>query len=263
MTRDAIEAVEFEFEREIRVGDHPHPLGLLHLVDGREPHVMTDGGGDGIDRGGRQAQAREDPGGHVRAERFVSVEMRHAVLERLRAGLADVVEKRAPHEVRGAPCGVAEQEHGVDEDVAFGMVLLRLFHPAHGVDFREDDLQNAESGEQFEAFGGMRTEQDLFEFGADAFGGDEAEFVRCCGCGGRGSGIDREPEFCREPHEAEDAEMVFPESHHGVADGAEDARAEVVEAADAVDDLHRRRIEEQAVDGEVAPRDVQHLVVRV
>ena len=71
----------------------------------------------------------------------------------------------------------------MDEDVALRVELLRLLHAAHGVDFRQDDLQDAEFGEHFEAFGGTRPGQDLFEFGMDAFGCDEAELV---GRGGRG-----------------------------------------------------------------------------
>ena len=244
MARDAVETVQLEFEREIRIGDDPHPLGFFHGVDGREPHVMPDGGGDRVGRGGRKPQAREDVRRHVRAERLVSVEMRHAVLERLRAGLADVVEQGGPHEVRGAPGGVAEQEHGVDEDVALGVVLLRLFHGAHGVDFRQDDPQDAEAREHLEALRRMRTEQDLFEFGADAFGGDQTEFFRRAGGRLFRGGIDLESEARREPDEAEDAEMVLAETHHGIADGAQNARAEVVEPAHAVDHGAFRRVEQ-------------------
>ena len=198
-----------------------------------------------------------------RAARLVSVEMRDAVLEGLRDGFAHVVKQGGPHELRRAPGGVAEQEHGVDEDVALGMILLRLFHAAHGVDFRQDDPQDAEIGEHFEAFRRMRTEQDLFEFGADAFGGDEAEFSGGVRGGLRRRGIGRESEPGCEPDEPEDAEVVLAEADHGIADGAEDARAEVVEAADAVDDLFRGGVEEQAVDREVAAGHVQLFVVRV
>ena len=57
--------------------------------------------------------------------------------------------------------------------------------------------------------------------------------------------------------------MVFAEADLGIADGAENARTEIVEAAHAVNDLPFGGIEEKSVHGEVAAGHVQDLVVRV
>ena len=50
--------------------------------------------------------------------------------------------------------------------------------------------------------------------------------------------------------------MVFREARFGIADGAEDARVEIGAAADVIADLAGGRIEEEGVDGEVAPEGV-------
>ncbi len=66
------------------------------------------------------------------------------------------------------------------------------------------------------------------------------------------AGIDREVEPCRHSHRAEDAELVFREPRDGVADRAEQLRIEIRPAADVVNQLALHRVEEHAVDREVA-----------
>ena len=70
--------------------------------------------------------------------------------------------------------------------------------------------------------------------------------------GGECAWFDREVECGGEADGAEHAELVFAKPQAGVADGADQPAFEVVAAADVVDDFVGDRVEEQAVDREVA-----------
>lgn len=95
-------------------------------------------------------------------------------------------------------------------------------------------------------------EHDSEEFVADAFDADGGEGV---GLGAEGvpcEGIDGVVEGSGEADGAEEAEPVFGEAEGRVADGAERVVFEVVAAADEVDEVTGERVEEHAIDGEVA-----------
>ena len=72
----------------------------------------------------------------------------------------------------------------------------------------------------------------------------------------KGFGFDREIEARGEADGAEHAEFVFGEAQRGIADGADDFGVEIAASADEVEDLVGERIEQQAVDGEVAALDI-------
>ena len=54
VARDAVKTMEFELQGKVAGGDHPHPFGLLHGVDGSEAHMIADGGDNGFGGSGRK-----------------------------------------------------------------------------------------------------------------------------------------------------------------------------------------------------------------
>ena len=75
--------------------------------------------------------------------------------------------------------------------------------------------------------------------------------------GREGFRLDAVAEARGEAHGAQHAQLVFVEAALGIADGADDAGLEIVAAADVVEDaIAVQRIQQQAVDGEVAALDV-------
>ena len=64
-----------------------------------------------------------------------------------------------------------------------------------------------------------------------------------------------------EAEEAQDPQMILGNSLQGIADEANVALAEIVEAAEIVEDLAGPRVGRQRVDGEVAPRGIFFPVV--
>ena len=70
------------------------------------------------------------------------------------------------------------------------------------------------------------------------------------------SRLDLEAEHRGEAHGAQHAQAILAEAVAGVADRAEHARLEIALAADVVDELLGERIEEKAVDREIAPLGV-------
>jgi hypothetical protein len=131
--------------------------------------------------------------------------------------------------------------------------LLAAFE---GFDLGEDFFEESALIEEIETADAVGMGEDLDQFLADAFGADRMNVggVRF-DCIPRGR-IDLVAETRGEAHGAEEAEFVFAEAGHGVADGAEGLRGEIFAAADEVDEFFRHRIVEHAVDGEIAPRGV-------
>ena len=99
---------------------------------------------------------------------------------------------------------------------------------------------------------------------ADAFAGDLRDSRGELADGAFGFRFDGEVETGGEADGAEHAQLVFFKAAMGLADGADDAVAEIVFAADVVEDgggeiaglAMEDGVEHHAVDGEVAAEDV-------
>jgi hypothetical protein len=189
-----------------------------------------------------KAQAATDVPGHGDADVHVTVEA--DAIAGFGSGaecgrFADVVEERSPGECwRGFGGEILKHELGVDPDVALGMILGRLGDVFHGGDFREDLREQVERVEKFERAAGSALSEETSEFLANAFSGDDIDFVGLLADGG------------------EHAEFVFRETPHGIADGADDSRGEVGAAADEVENFTRVVAHEESIDGEIAALDV-------
>ena len=220
-----------------------------------EFHVIGDGGDGGVDDLVRAAETAEDVGGHFCAELVVAVEADAAF-----CGVAgpcgwfgDVVEEDGEDERRRDDVGEErEHESGVGPDIAFRVVFGWLGAAFEGFHFGEEDLEETGGVEEIEAADPVRVEHDPEELVADAFDADGVEGV-CLGADGVPCGwVDGVVEGGGEADGAEEAEPVFGEAEGGVSDGAETAVFEVIAAADEIDDVAGERVEEHAVDGEVA-----------
>ena len=77
---------------------------------------------------------------------------------------------------------------------------------------------------------------------------------------GIGAGLDGEPALGREADGAEDAHRILAHADVGIADGADEPRAQVGLAADVIDHPALVHFVEEAVDGEIAPAGVLLLV---
>src|SRR6266436_3189569 len=73
---------------------------------------------------------------------------------------------------------------------------------------------------------------------------------------GAGRGLNLEAELGGESHRAHHADRIFAHPQFRVADGANQARLEVVNATGKIDNLKTLRTVEQRVDGEVAAERV-------
>src|ERR1700731_3550450 len=122
--------------------------------------------------------------------------------------LADVVKQYTPGKRGRGPGGeTLEHEEGVDPDVAFGMELRRLRHAFQGGDFGEQFGEEAEFVEEFEAAAGGAFGEELGQLFADAFGGNDLNFVCVFADGGEGCGFDGIAEARGEADGAEHAEF--------------------------------------------------------
>ncbi len=87
-----------------------------------------------------------------------------------------------------------------------------------------------------------------------------ALMVRICGAlalkRGQGCGFDLEIKLGGEAHGPQEAQMVLGKAFGGRTDGAKQFRAQIFFATDPVVQLSGDGVEEQAVDGEIAPAGV-------
>lgn len=88
-----------------------------------------------------------------------------------------IMKQNRPAEFRRRICDMGEHQHGVFKDIAFGVEFGRLFHAAHGVDFREEDFQNTEFRRQTECPVRHRTAQNPRELVPHPFRGKKVQFM--------------------------------------------------------------------------------------
>ncbi len=178
----------------------------------------------------------------------------NAVVERL----AEVVADRAEHhrEAARAVEVVNRRSHLVDDhqrvhpDVALGMPLGLLRAAGERRHFRDERGDDPELEAQREPDGRpLREQQELLNFAQHALAGQVVEGDGAAHASGAFVHRQREPR--RELQGAQHAKAVVGE--RPLVDHPEDAALEVVPAAERVEVLLRERIEEDGVDGEIAP----------
>ncbi len=193
----------------------------------------------------------------VPADLLMVVEAEPAIVDGLGRRLADVVQQRGEGQ-REARLGGQElqDQQDVVPEVAFGLDRLALEDPLHRDDWGQHGRRQAGLEHLVGGLGATGVHEHPPQFGRDPLGGDHDDLRRHRDDRCAGRRLDRQPEPRREPDGAEEAELVLAEPGRGVADGAEDAVAEVGLTPDVVDHLAGGRIEEHTIDREVAPRGV-------
>ena len=142
------------------------------------------------------------------------------------------------------------------EHVAFRMELRRLLDSGERFDLRQDRLEQAGIVHDPHGAAGVRAGEDADEFVADALGADLARVRRHADHGRVGLLLDGVIEPRREPHRAQQPQLVLRETLLGISDRADHAVADVFLALDPVHHASLDRIVEHAVDREVAPGDI-------
>jgi hypothetical protein len=266
MAGERVDAVEFEVFVEMREAEEALERGLLHLLDVAEAHVIFDEGENlGAVLVGK-AQAAQDFVGDADADLDVAVEA--DAVGRLvgeGGGLADVVEERAPGEGRRhARRKFFKEQEGVDPHIALGMVLGRLLDAVEFANFGQHFFEQTCPVQRFECAAGVAFCEHAGELVADAFAADLSDSGGELADGALGFRFDGEVEAGGETHGAEHAQLVFFKAAVGLANGADDAVAEIVFAADVIQNRRREAaglamedgVEHHAVNGEVAAEDV-------
>ena len=156
-----------------------------------------------------------------------------------------------------------QQQQGVHEDVALGMKLRGLLDALHARDLRQQFAQQAAFVQQQEGAARLSFGQHLGQLVANPLAGDLVDLRREAADGFHGRGVDGVSEARGKAHGAQHAQLVLGEALLRRADGAHQAALQVAPAFDVVEQLAVRsvgmrgeRIEQQAVDGEVAPLHV-------
>ena len=177
----------------------------------------------GVDLGARKTEPMHDLLSHCGADFIVAVETDAAgFIDARGRRLADIVKEDAEDEREGDLVR-QEREHeaGVLEDVALGMELRRLLAAFQGVDFGQNDLEQAARIEQVPAADALRREKNSHQLLADALGADLADARRRADDGVPRGGLDLELEHGRETNRAQQAEPILGETVRRIADGAE------------------------------------------
>ena len=251
----AIHAVEFEFVVDRWPGEEALERGDAHVLNILEGHVVFHPHDRRLRFRVRKPQPREDFFRHRGADRFVAVEPNAAsLIDKESRWLADVMEQNRKHERRGNLLGKQRKhEARVNKDIALGVEVGWLFATFQRLDLGEQDGEQTGLIEQIESANARGVGENFDEFIADALGAHGSDLRRSLHQGPPGFGFDLESQRGREPHAADEPQLVLGEARMGIADAAEDACAEVRLAADEVEDLAGEGIEEQAVHCEIPP----------
>jgi hypothetical protein len=256
----AIEAMKLEMLLEAGQADEALQGSGTHLKNVLETKMVRDEGADLRGVVIRKAQAAADFLGHARADLDVPIKADAIAGMRGRSEggrFADIVKKDAPGEGGRNAGGQAFEHHqGVNPNVTFGMKLGRLGHALHAGNLWEDEGEQAGLVEELKAAAGGAFGEELGELVAEALARDLADFRGELADSGKSGGLDGISEAGGEADGADHAQLVFAEAERGLADGADEAGAEIVAATDEVENFAGARIEEQGVDGEVAAADV-------
>src|SRR2546428_2709007 len=110
---------------------------------------------------------------------------------------------------------LVEEEHCVDEDIAFRMKLRRLRHALHRGDFGQDLMQQTACVEEQESTARLTCREHLRELIPYTLAGDLVN-LRCQLLNrGKRSGLNGIAEASGEAHRAQHAQLVFGEAALG------------------------------------------------
>ena len=130
-----------------------------------------------------------------------------------------------------------QHDQRVRPDVALGMKFGRLRDAFHRRHFRQNVAQQAGCVQQFEPAPRAAFGQDANQFVANPLGRNAQNLSVQLLDGRQRRGLDFEAEARRETDGPQHPQMVFLEALFRIADGADDAGAQIGQAADVVDDL--------------------------
>ena len=252
-----------QFQVLIKAGQSQELLqrGLIHPLHVGETHVIVDQRQNLVGVIVGKAQASADFRSHLNAHFHVAVKTDSIRGDAERRRLADIVEQGAPGQSRRASClKFFQQEQRVHKNVALGVKLGRLLDSLHRRNFRQHLAQQAALVEQFERAPGASLGEHLGQFFAYALARDLMDLrssrrdrtERCF--------VDFVVESRRESHRPQHAQFVFGKALLRIANGANDSGLEIVAAVDIIEDFVRQRIEQQAIDREIA---AQHVFARI
>ena len=231
-----------------------------------EAQVELDQPGDVLDGLLVEAQGPQPLGRHPGADVVVAVEGDGAVgQEAAGGGLADVVEDggQAQHQVGAGDGpvgpglqvdGLVQDGQGVLVDVLVALVLVDGL--AQGAQLGQDDVGHAGVDHELQSAPGPGADEQALELGAHALGGDDLQAGGHLLHGGHDVHLDVEAELGGEAGGPHDAQGVVVEGLLGADGGAQDAGAQVGQAAAGVDELEVGQAQRHGVDGEVAAGEV-------
>ena len=159
--------MQLEFIVEAGARHEPLEFGDAHLLHVLENHVIRDGTDNGLRVRIAETKALQNCPGHLRAEFVMSVESNAPrFVHGLSAGFSDVVKQYSEYERQAQRFVRQQAEHCtcVDEYVAFGMKLGRLFASFERCDFGQDFRHQPAFHKQVETAqpGGSRKNPDKF-----------------------------------------------------------------------------------------------------
>src|SRR5215472_5683111 len=137
------------------------------------------------------------------------------------------------------------------------MILRRLRDTLHLFDLGQDLFQQRGLIEQLKSASRLAFRQHFQDLIAHAFMAHLVNLRRQLADGGESPGVNRVSETCVKAPGAQHAQLVFGEAGVGLANGADGAALDVSLAPNVVQDFFGIWIEQQAVDGEVAPLQVK------
>jgi hypothetical protein len=144
--------------------------------------------------------------------------------------------------------------------VSLRVILGRLLNSLHASDFGEQHFEQSEFVEEFESSPCAAVGQDTHEFIPHPFRGNGLRHRGKLTDRGGSGGLDFESKPGREADGSQHPKMVFFEPVQGVADGSDYGVRSIRLAAEVIEDLPCRRVEEQRVDSEVAAAGIANWV---
>jgi len=140
--------------------------------------------------------------------------------------------------------------------ITFGVELRWLRDPFHAGDFREHTGEQPGVVEKFEPLTRGAFGENLSKFVANAFSGDLQDLFRERLDGRKRRTVNGITEACREADGTHHAQFVFSKAEHGIADRTNDPGAQILAAADKIEDFVRAGIHQERINGEITAADV-------
>ncbi len=249
----AIEAMQFQMLLKARQAEEALQRGVFHALDVAKAHVVGDEREHLISIFIGEAKAAADFSGHFCADLSMAVKA-DAVWRNAKCGrLAYVMQQSAQRQSLGTAGGQAFQQHErVDPDIAFRMILRRLRHALHLLDFRQYLFQQTGLVQQFKGAASMAFSKHFQDLVAHTLTADLMDLRSKLTDGSKSLLVDGVAKAGGKAHGPKHAQLVLRESLMGLADRADDALLQVFAPAHVVEHFAGVGIEQKAVDGEVA-----------